>query len=503
MKRILSSLLVLIFAYTSSYAQPFWKPANPDSVIIGVNKAGVIQRVYITDLTNTKVANTKYATDSTANRTLVDSKEPVQSGTGYLKKAGTTPSYVAKIPAADLTDTAYLTNTVLDAAYGFRAADSLRVASGRLVYKDMFVYDDFNRPNTTTGIGNALSGGTYDLKGAGLNLGNPPLSKITSRRWVSHVDGVANQTTYAIQALNETAQNVGASWKWVTGNGGVDEAVMIFIAGQLGGDNIVYNAAHIRVTRFNIAFDFFKNGSSAGLTTKVITLPATIPQDREISADFTFVGKACYYSVAGYSGKVVDSLFEQQIGSYVTFEPFYNSANGVNELSVGAVWSKRVSGIPTDGLYVSSGLRRRLTGTTTETNLFQTNIKANSLGNNGYLKVEFQITDTLVSPNVAFAVRLGGILIGYASIGGTAGYQCITRYSNRNSQILGISPHPGNNFNGYGSAIPYTYGAGGTGAGFSEEEINTGIDNLLSISAILTSGSDIVGLESVQVYTYQ
>lgn len=369
------------------------------------------------------------------------------------------------------------------------------VGSNTLAYRDLLFYDDFNRANTSAGsLGTSTSGSTYDLLGAGLVIGTAE-TKIVNGRWVANRNGTTNETTYATQTFIEVVRNIGGRWKWVTGNGGTDESVMIFIVGQLPSVDIVYNCVHIRVNRFNVSFDFFVNGVSS--STKTVAFDATLVLDRDITAEFTFIGNTCIYAIAGYTGTVVDDRFNTQLGKYATWEPFFNNPSGINALSIAAVWVDNAKSVMQRPLKASDGLTHSTTGTLSTVVLYSTTIRANSLGNNGYLRLEYMVSTTNNANAKLFTIQVGAVLIGYVQIFSAEGFRCVTTYSNRNSQILGVSPHPSNNYQGTGAVLPYYYSAA------LGREINWAVDNTLTISALNSDVADTIGLEEVHVFTYQ
>lgn len=369
------------------------------------------------------------------------------------------------------------------------------VGSNIIGYRDLLFYDDFNRPNTSPGdLGTSTFGTAYELLGYGLAIGTAE-TKIINGRWVATRNGTTNETSYAIQTFTEVVRNIGGKFKWVTGNGGVDESVMIFIVGQLGSVNIVYNCVHIQVTRVAVSFDFFVNGSSSN--TKTVTFDTSFTIDRDITADFTFVGNTCVYSIGGYTGTVVDARFNTQIGKYATWEPFFNSPDGVNALSVGAAWVDNAKSLMQRPLIASDGLTHSTTGTLSEVEVYSVVIPANTLGKNGYLRLEYMVSTTNNANAKVFLTRVGTVLIGYAQVSVSDGFRCVTTYSNRNSQILGVSPHPANNFQATGAVTPYFYSSA------LGREINWAVDNTLTIAALNSDITDTIGLEEVHLFTYQ
>lgn len=219
-------------------------------------------------------------------------------------------------------------------------ATAFNVANAALAYENFVFWDDFSdRADSGPGVlGTAIGGGVYTVLGYGLDQGNQPLSRIVSKRWLAVADGVANQTTYAIQSMAERISNIGARFKWIPATFGTDEAVMIFLVSQAGGTAIVGTSVHLRVTRASLSVDFFTGYVSTNVAT--FTFQTMIPLNREVSANFNFDGNTLRWNVAGNFGTHTDARYGSNIGNFGTWEPFFNSVNGGNSLSIAAVWCK-------------------------------------------------------------------------------------------------------------------------------------------------------------------
>lgn len=211
--------------------------------------------------------------------------------------------------------------------------------SSILALADFAFYDDFSdRADTAAGVlGTATGGGTYEILGPGIDEGQPALSRITSKRWVALADGVASQTTYAIQQLPEKVVNIGGRFKWIPASFGGDEAVMIFIVSVAGSTSFPQNCVHIRVTRGSISIDFF-NGTSTNVAS--ISYQQMIALNREISVNLSFDGNTLRWNVGGNFGTHTDARYISNTGNFAIWEPYFNSVNGANSLSIGAIWCK-------------------------------------------------------------------------------------------------------------------------------------------------------------------
>lgn len=148
--------------------------------------------------------------------------------------------------------------------------------------------------------------------------------------------------------------------------------------------------------------------------------------------------------------------------------------------------------------YIADGSSHTVSGTTTRTALYSEVIPANSLGVNGSLELSYLLTTTNDGVDRVVSVEIGGVGIAYQSVFSSPAFQCLTRYYNKNSLTVGISPHPGNNvLASTGSVVPYNYpsDSGGT--------INWGVDNTLTVYITHTSTATTTTLQYIRCKKYR
>lgn len=146
-------------------------------------------------------------------------------------------------------------------------------------------------------------------------------------------------------------------------------------------------------------------------------------------------------------------------------------------------------------MLASDGASHTSSGTSSEVTLYSVFIPANTLGNNGYLRLEWMVSMTNNGTSKLFQVKVSNTLIAYADLYTSDGYRCVTTYACQNSQILGKSPHPVYNFQATGAISPYYYSSA------LGRQINWGVDNTLTITA-LTDAANSMTLEDVHLFTY-
>lgn len=135
-----------------------------------------------------------------------------------------------------------------------------------------------------------------------------------------------------------------------------------------------------------------------------------------------------------------------------------------------------------------------VTGTTSETTVYSRTVPANTLGANGYMKLEYfvEMGSAFVDSGVVIKIYFGGEVIVNATLGAVRGYQCMSRYSNRGSQVSGFSPWPDYNFQATGTMnLTRTY------------EINTSIDQPLTVTITNSVSGKSTTLQDFQVFFYQ
>jgi hypothetical protein len=408
---------------------------------------------------------------------------------------------------ADLNDLQNLTkdNFAIDALEAFdpTADISSDIVIKQLSLRDLSFFDAFDRADTVSNsgddiLGTSTSGGVYDI--LSYNPSSETTSLIQSNKWISKVtDSTVDAAYTAIQNIGGTVTNIGAKVRWTDGGGVIPDGVAIFIVGQYGGDNIQSECVLIRVTRSSIAVDVYTGGVISGASRTAIFNYA-ISRNQDVFIDIKFNRETLYYAVGNNAGSLVDPLFNAQRGAFATWQHYFNAigGTGVTGLSYSSLWVGSPEQVGVDKSLMSSrAVQSSVTATLTKTVLYTKTIKANSLGRNGYLRMECLLGMTNNANLKTFTADIGGVEFMHLDASTANGFQCASKIACRNSQIVSVSPHPSNNYNATTPATVVVYDAA------HSNEINWSIDNDLVISCQLFDVGDTGSVESVQIFTYQ
>lgn len=196
-------------------------------------------------------------------------------------------------------------------------------------------YDDFLRANTSAGdLGTPPSGDAYTItttRGA---------CNISGCVWRSDV----NSVMYAVQTLTQDVTRIGCMARWRLDTGATDQGTVAMIINPNGAPFAVADALHFTTTRTGYSVGFY----SGSVLTQVVTgtYPTALTYDKWYVFELNLADQTVHYNLAGVVGSCDNAGFTSNTGPCATWEHFYNSADCINRVEVGAVWAGGVKQIP-------------------------------------------------------------------------------------------------------------------------------------------------------------